>query len=168
MGALRATVLAACAAACVCLSGGAAQVPQEPQRVATWRLENRGGMSTAVPLSASEPEGAVRGVGTAQDDPGTVAGSDGFVVAMRRAVSEARKSGKISRREAIRLQVALFSPAFRQTAREFACVQMAFSGEEVPVDDTGRVDASSIDWGAIADFLERVIPILLDILDRYL
>jgi hypothetical protein len=44
---------------------------------------------------------------------------------------------------------------------------MAFSGEEVPTDADGKIEVSRIDWESLISFLERLIPILLKLLDLF-
>ena len=103
---------------------------------------------------------------TTSSAPGVVQEARGtFRSALGTAIRKAAKEKKITRAEALRLRVAMLSPAFRKHAEDLAVIQMAFSGSDlVPFDAEGRVERGSIDWDAFAAFLERIIPLLLDLL----
>ena len=88
-----------------------------------------------------------------------------FRRALLRAAQSAAAKKEISRAQVIQLRVASLSPAFLAEAERLAVVQMAFSGEEVPVDDDGKIEVSRIDWEGLAAFLERLIPLILKLLD---
>lgn len=103
---------------------------------------------------------------TQTQDGDEVAG-DQFALSLRSAIVKAQRDGTITRRERLRLTIALFSPAFRSHAKELAVTQMAFSGEEVPTLEDGRIDVASIDWNGLADFLERIVPILLQLIQLF-
>ncbi|QEF98169.1 hypothetical protein Mal15_22170 [Stieleria maiorica] len=94
--------------------------------------------------------------------------TDGFRRSVIKAARAAAKSGTITRRDALRIRVAMFSPAFREQAQDLCVVQMAFSGEaaadELPRKANGEIDQAAIDWDQFASFLERIIPIILDLL----
>ncbi len=78
------------------------------------------------------------------------------------------KSGELSRRDFMRLRIAMMSPAFRAHAEDFAVIQMAFSdSENVPVTEDGGVDRTAIDWDAIIAFIEKLIPLLIQIIDIF-
>jgi hypothetical protein len=87
-------------------------------------------------------------------------------VLLKAAQSAAAKK-EISRGDVIRLRVASLSPAFLAQAERLAVVQMAFSGEEVPVDDDGKIETSKIDWDALLSFIERLIPLILKLIDLF-
>jgi hypothetical protein len=86
---------------------------------------------------------------------------------------KAAKDGTITRRDVMRLRVAMLSPAFREQAQELAIVQMSASGSDalgsdaVPTDEDGRVIESAIDWDKLLSFIEKLIPILLQLLDAF-
>ena len=82
-----------------------------------------------------------------------------------KAITAGVASKEITHAQALRLRVACFSPAFLANAEKVALVQMAFSGEDVPTDDEGKVEVR--DWQAFLDFLVKLLPILLDLLDRF-
>lgn len=88
-----------------------------------------------------------------------------FRKALLNAGSKAVKDGKMKRIDLIRLRVATLSPAFLEHAQDLAIVQMAFSGDDVPTNDDGVIDAGSIDWEGLALFLEKLIPLILRLID---
>ena len=86
------------------------------------------------------------------------------LVAMRKSV----RAGKMKRVDALRVRVALLSPAYRKHAEDLAVTQMAFSGSDaVPLNDSGQVERAAIDWTALGDFIERLIPLLLQLLEIF-
>ena len=95
-----------------------------------------------------------------------VESKDSFHRELIRAASRMRAKGELSRGQVIKLRVAMLSPAFRQRAKELAVTQMVFSGsdEPIPVSDDGTIDETQIDWDKFADFLERLLPIVLQLL----
>lgn len=90
-----------------------------------------------------------------------------FRQALLKAADSAAKAGEIKRADVVRLRVASLSPAFLQQAERLAVVQMAFSGDEVPTLDDGRIDVAKIDWDALLAFLEKLIPIILQLIDMF-
>jgi hypothetical protein len=95
-------------------------------------------------------------------------GSTGFHQALIRAAMKAQQEGKIKRVELIRLRLAMMSPAFRQHAEDLAIIQMAASGSDsVTLTDTGKIDRASIDWEKFLAFLEKLIPIILQLIDAF-
>jgi hypothetical protein len=82
-----------------------------------------------------------------------------------KAITEAARKREITPAQALRLRVASFSPAFLKTAEDVAKTQMAFSGEEVPVDDEGKIEVR--DWSAFFDFLVKLLPILLELIKGF-
>lgn len=94
--------------------------------------------------------------------------TDGFRRALIKASRAAAKAGTITRRDALKIRVALFSPAFREQAQELCVVQMAFSGDgavdDLPRKASGEIDQAAIDWDGFASFLERILPLILDLL----
>ena len=93
--------------------------------------------------------------------------SNKFRSALLKAAQEAAKSGELRRIDVIRLRVATLSPAFVEQAQELAVIQMAFSGEEVPTDADGKIEVSRIDWESLISFLERLIPLILKLIDLF-
>lgn len=90
-----------------------------------------------------------------------------FRKALLSASREAVRKGTISRVEALRIRIASFSPAFLERAQEMCVVQMVFSGEnqdEIPFNEDGTVDLTAIDWDGLATFLERILPLILELL----
>lgn len=95
---------------------------------------------------------------------------DSFRMNLLKAVVEARKSGKISARDAVRIRVASLSPAFVERAHELAITQMAFSGETsefVPMNEEGMIQVEGINWDGLIKFLEAFIPLLLTLLKAF-
>jgi hypothetical protein len=90
-----------------------------------------------------------------------------FRRALLKAADAAAKKGELKRADVIRLRVATLSPAFLERAQELAVIQMSFSGEEVPVDENGKVDVSKIDFEKLLDFLERLLPLILKLISLF-
>ena len=94
--------------------------------------------------------------------------SDGLRRELVKASRKAVRSGTITRRDARRVRVALFSPAFREAAEDLCIVQMAFSGDDaadnLPRKANGDIDRVAIDWEGFAAFLERILPLIVDLL----
>jgi hypothetical protein len=84
-----------------------------------------------------------------------------------KAAQTAAAKKEISRADVVRLRVASLSPAFLAQAERLAVVQMAFSGEEVPTDADGKIEAAKIDWDALIEFIERLIPLILKLIDLF-
>lgn len=98
------------------------------------------------------------------------AADDGFHRGIIRAALKLRQSGEITRRDMLRLRVAMLAPAFRDRAKQVAVVQMAFSGEEsaeAPFRADGSIDEAAIDWDGLAGFLERIVPLILKLLEIF-
>jgi hypothetical protein len=93
-----------------------------------------------------------------------VEASDSFHRSIISAAVSAQRKGEINRRDLIRIRVAMLAPAFRQSAQDLAVTQMVFSGGEVPLNEQGVVEVSRIDWEGLAAFLERLLPLLLELL----
>ena len=102
--------------------------------------------------------------------PQQTTGKDGFRSNLSRAIVEQRKAGKITTRDAVRLRVAMLSPAFQDRAMDLAVAQVAFSGDvadAVPIDDEGVVQVEGINWAGLAKFLEALVPLLLTLLKAF-
>jgi len=84
-----------------------------------------------------------------------------------RAADSAARKGDLRRVDVVRLRVATLSPAFLAQAERLAVIQMAFSGEEVEVGADGKIDVSKIDWEQLIAFLERLIPLILRLIDMF-
>ena len=97
----------------------------------------------------------------------TVGRSD-FHAAVIEASRKLVQSGELSRRDSLKLRVAMLSPAFRKHAEDLAVVQMFYSGDDgVPMTETGHVDRAAIDWESLISFIERLIPLIMQLLDLF-
>lgn len=97
-------------------------------------------------------------------------GLDGFRSSLSRAVADARRDGTLKPREAIRMQVRMLSPAFVEQAHDLAVTQIAFSGEvsaAVPMDAEGKVQVANIQWDQLIEFLEKLLPLLLQLFSAF-
>jgi len=80
------------------------------------------------------------------------------------------REGKMTRRDQLKLRVAMLSPSFRAHAEQLALIQIEFSGEvneSVPIGEDGHVQAGSINWEGLAAFLEKLLPLLLKLLEAF-
>jgi hypothetical protein len=85
-----------------------------------------------------------------------------------KAAMALHKKGEIKRSQLLRLRICMLSPAFRNSAEELAITQMVFSGaESVPMSADGVVDRSNIDWDALLEFLEKLVPIIMQIISIF-
>ena len=113
---------------------------------------------------------------SAQTDPPVVGGpdvveaADNFHREVIKAVVKARKEGKITRTEAVRIRVAMISPAFRKRVEDVAVMQLAASGQDtgLPIGEDGKINRAQIDWEALADFLERIIPLIMQLIQAFI
>jgi len=93
-----------------------------------------------------------------------------FRATLLKAADSAAKKGEIRRMDVVRLRVATLSPAFLERAQELAVIQMSFSGDdlgEIPVDADGKIEVSRIDWEGLIAFLERLLPLILRLIDLF-
>jgi len=88
-----------------------------------------------------------------------------FRSALLKAAQEAAKKGELKRIDVVRLRVATLSPAFLERAEMLAKVQMSASGDDIPVDEDGRIEIR--DWEAFLQFLVKLLPLLLKLLDAF-
>ena len=94
----------------------------------------------------------------------------GFRAELLRALPEARRSGKITAAQAVRIRVAMISPAFAKHAEELAVTQMVASGEDpdsIPKNADGSVNVAGINWEGLSKFLEAFIPLLIMLLKAF-
>jgi hypothetical protein len=106
----------------------------------------------------------------AQDPVAEQVMANKFRQSLLRAANEAAKSGEIRRVDVIKLRVASLSPAFLEQAQQLAVIQMSMSGEDLgdlPVNDDGKIEVSRIDWEGLITFLERLIPLILKMIDLF-
>jgi hypothetical protein len=78
-----------------------------------------------------------------------------------RAAVKAQRNGEITRKQLIRLRVAMISPAFREQAKEMATIQMSASGNSDKIPRIGE----NIDWDQLLSFIEKLIPLILQLID---
>jgi len=95
-----------------------------------------------------------------------------FRVAVIKASRSLMQQGKLTRVQVLRIRVAMLSPAFRNHAEELAVVQIYYSGDDqtetyLPLDSDGKVDKGQIDWEGLINFLEKFIPLLLQLLEIF-
>lgn len=97
-----------------------------------------------------------------------VAAGDNFHrVVIETAVKQV-KAGTMKRRELLKLRVAMLSPAFREAAEDLAVTQMAASGSDaIPLTPDGAIDRASIDWDAIIAFIEKLIPLIMRLMEIF-
>lgn len=141
------------------------QVVIPPSRPAAAASESTFGLSY---VETVIPKHVLAQVAEVEDSRVEVA--DTFRGALAKAIRDARKSDKITARDAVRLRVAMLSPAFVERAHELAVSQVAFSGEEsefVPLDENGVVQTEGINWEGLAKFLEVFVPLLITLLKAF-
>ena len=86
-----------------------------------------------------------------------------FRQALLKAADAAAKKGELRRLDVVRLRVATLSPAFLERAEELAKIQMAASGEEVPIGEDGKIEIR--DWAEFGAFLEKLLTLILRLFD---
>lgn len=110
--------------------------------------------------------------GALQEESVETAGDKFHRNVIRSAVKLAQE-GTITRRDVVKLRVAMLSPAFREQAQDLAVVQMAASGDEnvgtdvIPVDEDGKIIETAIDWDKLLALIEKLIPIILKLIDAF-
>jgi hypothetical protein len=92
---------------------------------------------------------------------------ESFRKSVIKAAQSLQQKGELKRSEVVKLRVALLSPSFRQRAEDLAVIQMSASGEDVPVDENGLIQRASIDWDKLLAFLEKLIPIILQLITAF-
>jgi hypothetical protein len=85
-----------------------------------------------------------------------------------RAGRSAMRKGDISRREFNRIRVATLLPSVMDQVEDAAIMQISASGEDTgdifECSDDGKINRASIDWDQLAAFLEKLLPIILQII----
>jgi hypothetical protein len=92
---------------------------------------------------------------------------ESFRKSVIKAAQSLQQKGELKRSEVVKLRVALLSPSFRQRAEDLAVIQMSASGEDVPVDENGLIQRANIDWDKLLAFLEKLIPIILQLITAF-
>jgi hypothetical protein len=121
-------------------------------------------------VSSVEPRAEIPSHVLAQVDEPKKTAAESFKSELAKAINTQRKAGKISFRDAIKLRVAMLSPAFVERAHELAVTQVAFSGEAsdaVPMDAEGVIQVEGINWEGLTKFLEAIIPLILTLIKAF-
>jgi len=89
--------------------------------------------------------------------------------AFLQAVRDARKAGTITAKDAVTLRVSSFSPAFMDQGEQVAVTPMVMSGgdEALPMSADGTIDRASIPWGNFGAFLQKLLPIILELIKLF-
>ena len=93
-----------------------------------------------------------------------------FRATLLKAADSAARKGEIRRLDVVRLRVASLSPAFVARAQELAVLQMSASGDDLgdlPIGDDGKIEVNRIDWENLLAFIERLIPLILRLIDLF-
>lgn len=86
------------------------------------------------------------------------------------AAVKQQRAGQMTRLELFRLRVAMLSPAFRDRVADLAVVQIVASAEaDIPlqVDANGEIDKTAIDWEGLISFIERLMPLILQLIGLF-
>ena len=110
----------------------------------------------------SEPVSAAEVVSSPTDS--SVLGRDGLRRTMLKAASE---SDDVNRREMFRLRVASLSPAFMEKVELLAVLELQATDYVMPLNADGTVDKAAIDWDALLAFIEKIIPLILQLIDLF-
>lgn len=116
-----------------------------------------------LPAQATEPRPA-----TASSEVSASKKSDFSSVVIQAAVSAQRK-GQIKRAQLWQIRLAMLSPSVRSQAEDLVVMELAASGIEgvYTLDADGKIDRSSIDWDQLLAFIEKLIPIILDLIKLF-
>jgi hypothetical protein len=92
-----------------------------------------------------------------------------FSKSVIKAAVECQKKGEITRLELIRLRVAMLSPSMQSKIEDLAVMELASSGIEnaYSLDSSGKIDRQSIDWEQLLKFLEKLVPIILELIKLF-
>jgi len=128
----------------------------------------------AVPIQAQTTIDLSRGPdGNYLNAPANVetqqARGDRFHLALSKAIRASVRKGELSRAKAVRIRVAMLSPAFRKHVENLAVIQMAFSADAdvLPFNADGKIERANIDWDSFLAFLEKLIPLILQLMDLF-
>jgi hypothetical protein len=119
------------------------------------------------PVSMEHREESTETLAEPQVDTGIERQRSSFHRAINRAANDARKAGQITRADQVRIRIAMMSPAFRKHAAQLAVIQMAFSGSDVPTDESGNIDEAAIDWATVIPYLIKFLELLLELLQDF-
>jgi hypothetical protein len=92
-----------------------------------------------------------------------------FSNAVIQAAVSAQKKGQIKRLELLQIRLAMLSPSVRARAEDLVVMDLAASGIEgvYTLGADGKIDRSSIDWDQLLAFIEKLIPIILDLIKLF-
>jgi hypothetical protein len=116
-----------------------------------------------VPVSATEPR-----LATDFSEVSASKKSD-FSKSVIQAAVSAQKKGQIKRAQLLQIRLAMLSPSVRSQAEDLVVMELAASGMEgvYTLDADGKIDRSSIDWDQLLAFIEKLIPIILDLIKLF-
>jgi hypothetical protein len=94
---------------------------------------------------------------------------------LRRAIIQsgrkAVREGSLNRSDFLRIRVGTLAPAVLKSIEDVAIMQMLASGDDtsgvLEMDADGKVDRASIDWEKLLEFIERLLPIILQIISIF-
>ena len=92
-----------------------------------------------------------------------------FSSAVIQAAVSAQKKGQIKRLELLQIRLAMLSPSVRARAEDLVVMDLAASGIEgvYTLGADGKIDRASIDWDQLLSFIEKLIPIILDLIKLF-
>lgn len=91
----------------------------------------------------------------------------GFKKAFRQAIRKARVEEKITVKDALRLQMAITSPAFAKVAEDIAILELMSRDVVLPVDTDGNIQREVVDWLTILEILITLMPYILELLTEW-
>lgn len=116
-----------------------------------------------VPVTATEPR--------PETDPSEVSAlkKSDFSKNVIQAAVTAQKKGQIKRAQLWQIRLAMLSPSVRAQAEDLVVMELSASGLEgmYTLDADGKIDRASIDWDQLLTFLEKLIPIILDLIKLF-
>jgi len=106
---------------------------------------------------------------TVQEETREETATPGFRLNMLKAARKAYRDGKIDRRTFRRVRVGMLVPGVAKAAEDAAIMQLNSQNDPavdniLPIGEDGKIDRSGINWENLLAFLERLIPIILQII----
>lgn len=98
-----------------------------------------------------------------------VTATDRFTAAYVKVLKKLVDATELTPAEELRLKIAVYTPAGNFLFKEYAVTQMALSldADALPFNDVGKIDRDNIDWDGFDDFLIKVVPFHLELLERF-